>query len=56
MFVLAKDIAVSGGIIPKGTQLSDVYEVADHIAAMARFDGKRIKLRLAVSDIEIGKQ
>lgn len=53
MYVLARDIAVQGRKLPKGTRLSDVYEGGPdrNFYAMAHIDGTRIKLVLAPADL-----
>lgn len=52
MYVLAKDITNDGRVIPKGTRLSDVYEMHDRsMTACANIWGQRIKLQLVPADL-----
>lgn len=61
MYVLAKniiahDVSSDDRTIPKGTRLSDVYELPwGGFTALAHIWGQRIKLQLAKADFEIEK-
>ncbi len=58
-YVLTRDISDQGRTIPKGTRLSDVYEVTSDLTEGARADytafaypaGGRVKVRLTSQDI-----
>mgnify|MGYP001559210554 FL=1 len=56
MYELAKDRFDHGRTIPKGTPLSDVYELPGRfVAAIAHIWGKRIKLTLVPSELALRK-
>jgi hypothetical protein len=52
MYALARDVTSDCRNIPKGTRVSDVYEMPDgSISGLAHIWGQRIKLQLVRADL-----